>query len=555
MSDVLTVSYNGNDIITEDSSNSFVLPTKGKLMVDNIGITLATSSVSGGGVPSGGTTGQVLAKSSGTDYDTEWITISSGGTSVASAMLISRTQLPFSEISYSGGQLYYTVEGSGLYIDVTQDNVQQRKRIYPASVPVTITISYSTTYGSKASKQVTYEEGSSYALTASDLSGLADYNGHRFVSWDKNVGDTITANTTLTATWSDIDYSSIVLSYSSDYGTAPSSSSKTVETGASYTLTSADLPTLNDVTVNGTKYRFKDWRINGTKATTSTTISADTTLTARWVELVDIVITYSTAYGSKASRTHTVESGSSWTLVADDLTDLGDVSGHRFKGWYVSTTKQQVGQTISASTTFTASWVELITLTINYQTAYGTAPSSKTKTIESGSRYQLTYSDVTALSNTTDYNFNGWYIGNTKMINGTYLPSSSGSYTQSTSVTFVADWTESQIPLYYYGKDTPVNASDPPTPSHLTRTRTSNTTISFTTNTGAGEYTYFLTTLSLNGDTAFTNQPNASGMVWSGGFLDIGTMTSDNRTFHIWRSGYPNLTTVAYTVDTTKTSS
>jgi hypothetical protein len=28
----------------------------------------------GGGVPAGGTTGQVLAKASDTDYDTEWVT-------------------------------------------------------------------------------------------------------------------------------------------------------------------------------------------------------------------------------------------------------------------------------------------------------------------------------------------------------------------------------------------------------------------------------------------------------------------------------------------------
>ena len=40
----------------------------------------------GEGVPAGGTTGQVLAKKSGTDYDTEWVNQSSGGTSDYSSL-------------------------------------------------------------------------------------------------------------------------------------------------------------------------------------------------------------------------------------------------------------------------------------------------------------------------------------------------------------------------------------------------------------------------------------------------------------------------------------
>lgn len=44
----------------------------------NFGIPQGEAGQTGAGVPTGGTTGQVLAKASGTDYDTEWITPSGG---------------------------------------------------------------------------------------------------------------------------------------------------------------------------------------------------------------------------------------------------------------------------------------------------------------------------------------------------------------------------------------------------------------------------------------------------------------------------------------------
>ena len=42
----------------------------------------------GGSVPTGGTTGQVLAKSSATDYATEWVDASSGSDGVSLGLVI-----------------------------------------------------------------------------------------------------------------------------------------------------------------------------------------------------------------------------------------------------------------------------------------------------------------------------------------------------------------------------------------------------------------------------------------------------------------------------------
>jgi integrin beta 8 len=47
-----------------------------------------TDGTNGQGVPTGGTTGQVLAKSSATDYDTEWVDASSGGGGVSLGLVI-----------------------------------------------------------------------------------------------------------------------------------------------------------------------------------------------------------------------------------------------------------------------------------------------------------------------------------------------------------------------------------------------------------------------------------------------------------------------------------
>lgn len=63
-----------------DNINSASLQRLGVEALNNIAKTLANVSIAGEGVPVGGTTGQVLAKASSTNYDTVWSTISGTGT-------------------------------------------------------------------------------------------------------------------------------------------------------------------------------------------------------------------------------------------------------------------------------------------------------------------------------------------------------------------------------------------------------------------------------------------------------------------------------------------
>lgn len=62
------------------------------------------------------------------------------------------------------------------------------------------TLSYETQFGTVPSKKV--EEG--YKLTAEDLPALSQ-KGYIFVGWNKNIGDEITADTKIQATWKKIE--------------------------------------------------------------------------------------------------------------------------------------------------------------------------------------------------------------------------------------------------------------------------------------------------------------------------------------------------------------
>ena len=76
----------------------------------------------GQGVPTGGTSGQVLAKVSGTDYDTEWITISGGGST--GTQLYTGDGVPNSNLGNT----------NDLYINTTSA-VLYKKGIYSFSSP------------------------------------------------------------------------------------------------------------------------------------------------------------------------------------------------------------------------------------------------------------------------------------------------------------------------------------------------------------------------------------------------------------------------------------
>lgn len=126
----------------------------------------------------------------------------------------------------------------------------------------------------------------------------------------------------------------------------------------------ATLPTLS---ADG--YRFEGWYLDAaftTKATAGATISANTTLYAKWTQ--DAPATPSTPETTKYSVTYNVNGHGEAPQALSDVTALPatlptlNADGYKFEGWYLDaacTTKATAGATVSANTTLYAKWTEI----------------------------------------------------------------------------------------------------------------------------------------------------------------------------------------------------
>jgi len=137
-----------------------------------------------------------------------------------------------------------------------------------------ITLSYQTAHGvAPANKVRQYPTGSYYTLTNADVEPISA-SGWRFTGWSKSAGAHVTEDTVLVASWEEIVYTNITLSYVSAHGTPPDAKVKTIEQGKSYTLTNDDLP---DLSAEG-------WIWGGWNKSAGQTVSSNTTITASWTE-------------------------------------------------------------------------------------------------------------------------------------------------------------------------------------------------------------------------------------------------------------------------------
>ena len=169
-----------------------------------------------------------------------------------------------------------TVVGADGSIDVMQGIMYIYRNAandtYQPQATDTYHIQYVSAHGTAPSaKDVYVWSGSSYTLTAADLPTLSA-DGYQFNGWNYNIGDTISADTVITASWTEITYVTITLHYVSAHGTAPADQLRSYPTGGSYTLTAADLPVLS-----AEGYIFGGWDHSAGEQ-----IIADLTVTASW---------------------------------------------------------------------------------------------------------------------------------------------------------------------------------------------------------------------------------------------------------------------------------
>lgn len=174
------------------------------------------------------------------------------------------------------------------------------------------TITYQTEHGTApASKAVTVNVGESYTLTADDLPTL-EAEGYAFYGWTTNgtavsVGDTISADTTLTAVWRKV----AIITYHSEHGQVPEPATVVLDAFEEFPI-EGYLPELE-----AEGYIFKGWgMVEGEVYDfTGYFISGDIDLYAVWEEVVktkhlDLYIPVGNTWVKK--DLHKTDGGAEW---------------------------------------------------------------------------------------------------------------------------------------------------------------------------------------------------------------------------------------------------
>ena len=184
------------------------------------------------------------------------------------------------------------------------------------------------------------------------------------------------------------DRNSYTISYSSEYGDAPTS--KTVRYG--YVLTAADLPDLTQA-----NYSFKGWLIDGASIAAGYIVKKDITLTARWNEII-----------ANYTVKHLLQNLQDDNYTEDSTEQKSGKSGTQtvaaaktYEGFTDKTFTQETIQ--EDGTTIIQIYYDRKTYTISYSSTYGEPPESKTVKYE----YILTAADLPVLPDTV-LSFNGW---------------------------------------------------------------------------------------------------------------------------------------------------
>ena len=163
-------------------------------------------------------------------------------------------------------------------------------------------------------------------------------------------------------------------------------------------------------------YKFDDWYLNDKKFDFNTKITADITLTAKWVKAYQV--TFDSNGGSKI-KSQEVAEGLKVTKPSNPTK-----ASYKFDGWYLDDKKFDFNTKITTDITLTAKWVKA------YQVTFDSNGGSKIKSQEVAEGLK-----VTKPSNPTkaSYKFDGWYLDDKKFDFNTKI---------TTDITLTAKWTE-----------------------------------------------------------------------------------------------------------------
>ena len=225
---------------------------------------------------------------------------------------------------------------------------------------VTYTVSFAANGGTGTMADVTGVSGE-YTLPAN---GFTAPSGKQFKAWsvggvEKAVGDkiTVTANTTVTAVWEDIPVVTYTVTFDANGGSVTPASAETTAEGK---LTSLPTPTRS-------RYSFEGWYTaasGGTKITTDTVFSENTTVYAQWTytgggggggRLTRYTVTFESNGGSKVSSREVYKNDTVSEPTAPTK------AGYAFGGWYTDkalTEKYDFSTKVRSNFKLYAKWTE-----------------------------------------------------------------------------------------------------------------------------------------------------------------------------------------------------
>ncbi|MBO5642440.1 MAG: InlB B-repeat-containing protein [Kiritimatiellae bacterium] len=304
----------------------------------------------------------------------------------------------------------------------------------PEPETVTYTITYSSTTGVvPEAKTVTVQAGTPYALTEEDLAPLADANGYRFSKWwmpggENNViakvGDQITADVTLTASWVIREYT---ISYATEIGDVPTATTLMPYDANGATAIPANR--LPELSAKG--YVFGGWKLGDALVEADvTTITGDVTLTAVW-SIKPYTISYINRPGATnpASKTVMPAVANGEFALTEAQLETFTMDGYNFFGYkYSDGTMVKVGDVITGDVTLTLAW----NIKITYQTAYSVAPEDIVVDVSENAGYEIKAEDLVTLANVEGFEFSHW-----EYTNGTIVSSGNTVYR---NTTLVAVW-------------------------------------------------------------------------------------------------------------------
>ena len=246
-------------------------------------------------------------------------------------------------------------------------------------------------------------------LLASAVFGLAACNGTGNTSGTSGEVTTPTTSTDTTPT-----VEKFTVTFDSKGGTAVSS----VEVNKGSKVTKPSDPT-KATDANG-KYEFGGWykdaSFNNAFNFDTDTISAATTLYAKWNVVDKFTVTFNVDGGSTVDLQY-VYKGEKATKPTDPTKAEDDNGKYEFAGWYkdasFNTEFKFETETITAATTIYAKWDVTVKYEVTFNTKGGSSVSSQ-KVLEGGKASKPT-TDPTNDTETDDYwyKFSGWYTDET----------------------------------------------------------------------------------------------------------------------------------------------